>query len=392
MPAHQSDIWSLALSRNNLIAASGGDGSILLWNLWAISPIARPTAQLSAQILGLAFGPEGTLAAADGASAKLLNPGAAASTAPSLQNGEPISSLAFSDDGLLAAGGQEGSLRLWNAKSQTVLDTAARAHKTLTVDGVPMQDRVSQVAFSPDGSVLASAGFLDGSLLLWDGRTLAPLTEKPIKGEMGYLDSLAFSPDGETLAASSEEGMIRIWNVRTRQPLTPAIRAHGTGRPLVVFGSEIGGKPDKVFSEGAGPTFLAYSPDGTLASGGFDKQIHLWDGKTGASIGAPIAFPTPLNDIVFSPDGRMLAGSGWDGVVRLWDAKTLQYVGGLIGVSNRISRIAFSKDGATLVAGYVDGRIVSWDLRLGTWQAAAQTLANRSLTPEKEASFLGARK
>lgn len=88
----------------------------------------------------------------------------------------------------------------------------------------------------------------------------------------------------------------------------------------------------------------------------------------------------------------MLAGSGWDGVVRLWDAKTLQYVGGLIGVSNRISRIAFSKDGATLVAGYVDGRIVSWDLRLGTWQAAAQTLANRSLTPEEEARFLGARK
>lgn len=390
IPVRQANVWSLASNKNGMIASAGDDGSILLWNLKAVSPIALAWRPNSGRIEGLALSPEGVLASADSPSIKLSRSTTGEAAAPSLENVESTSSLAFGGHGMLAAGGQKGSIRLWDTVGRSFLiATAAKVHKSITIAGEPMEDSVSDIAFSPDGATLASSGFIDGSFRLWNGKDLAPLTDKAINAEIGYLDSLAFSPDGSILAMGSEGGAIRLWDVSTQRPLTPPIPAHGTGHPRLVLGSDDTSGKDKIIWEGAGPTFLTYSPDGRIASGGFNKQIRIWNGKTGAPLGSPIAFPTPVRSLAFGPDGKLFACGGWDGMVRLWDAQSLQFVGSLLGESQRITRIAFSKDSSILVASYEDGTVIRWDVSLASWKEAAQILAHRFLTPPERETFLG---
>jgi WD40 repeat protein len=151
----------------------------------------------------------------------------------------------------------------------------------------------------------------------------------------------------------------------------------------------LGVETTETFREGDGTTVVAFSPDGRLATGGFDQYIRVWDGKTGAPIGAPIAFQSAVRGLAFSADGLLLACGGWDGTVRLWDAHSLQLIGSLVGHAGRLTRIAFDEDGAMLAAGYEDGSVVRWDVRLSSWQRAAQTLANRALSSVERERFVG---
>jgi WD40 repeat protein len=161
---------------------------------------------------------------------------------------------------------------------------------------------------------------------------------------------------------------------------------------MIVFGmgkDSRGVENTETIREGDGATVVAFSPDGRLATGGFDHYIRVWDGKTGVPIGAPIAFQSAVRGIAFSADGMLLACGGWDGTVRLWDARSLQSIGSLVGHAGRLTRIAFDEEGSTLAAGYEDGSVVRWDVRLSTWQRVARTLANRSLSSVERERFLG---
>ena len=386
--AHQSHIWSLAFNKDGLLASAGGDGSIVIWNLYAISPVARALPPNSGRVEGLASCPGGVLASADGKHIRFTKLATGAAAAPNLDNGrELLSRIAVSRNGVLAGGGEDGSIRLWNLQTRGLIAEAPNVHKSITVDGQPMSDIVNGLAFSPDGAVLASAGFVDGTFLLWDGKTGAALTDKPIPAGIGEFDDLAFSPDGATLATSGESGMIRLWNVRTRQPMTPPVRAHGSGRPQIVFGDDT--DPARVvIGEGAGSTFVAFSADGKLASGSFDRFIRLWNAQTLAPVGSPIAFPVPVRSVAFSPDGRLLACGGWGGVVRLYDAGTLQFIGSLLAGQSNVTRMSFSDDGAILAASFDDGSLIEWNVTLAAWDATATRIAHRSLSQAERDKFL----
>ena len=112
---------------------------------------------------------------------------------------------------------------------------------------------LGNVAFSPDGKVLASES-VDNTIILWDVATRQPLGE-PLKGHSGGVTLVAFSPDGRLLASGSDDMTILLWDVATRQPL---------GAPLQGHSSFV--------------TSAAFSPDSkTLASGSDDTTIILWD-------------------------------------------------------------------------------------------------------------------
>ncbi|MBU0510526.1 MAG: WD40 repeat domain-containing protein, partial [Chloroflexi bacterium] len=165
---------------------------------------------------------------------------------------------------------------------------------------------------------------------------------RSLETHTAWVNSVAFSPDGKTLASGSGDETIRLWDVETGQQIREAL----TGNT-------------------AGVTSVAFSPDGkTLASGGL--TIRLWDVEMGQQIGEALTgHEYAVNSVAFSPDGKTLASSGGL-TIRLWDVETGQQIGeALTGHTAGVSSVAFSPDGKTLASGSGDETIRLWDVEMG---------------------------
>jgi WD40 repeat protein len=211
---------------------------------------------------------------------------------------------------------------------------------------------VDSVAFSPDGKTLASGSF-DNTIVLWD--VSQPAAPKPIgdplKAQATSVLSVAFSPDGKTLASSSLDNTIVLWDVS--QPAAP--------RPI---GDPLKAHTDDVSS-------VAFSPDGkTLASGSLDANVILWDVSQPAApkrIGDPLEGHTnSVYSVAFSPNGKTLASGSNDNTIILWDVSqpaAPRPIGDpLKAHANRVRSVAFSPDGKTLASGSWDKNIILWNV------------------------------
>ncbi len=193
---------------------------------------------------------------------------------------------------------------------------------------------VTSLAFSPDGSLLASGGAMDHRVCLWDVRTGALLRTLEAN-----TFTLAFSPNGKSLATG--DGIIRLWDVETGALLLSLEGHHNDVNDL------------------------AFSRDGALlASGSDDDTIALWDVETGTRVSTLEAHTSYVQSVAFSPSGTRLASASWDGTVRLWDTDRGEVVRVMEGFQwFSTSGPLVSPDGTVFLSS--GNEIELWDIRTG---------------------------
>ncbi len=247
-----------------------------------------------------------------------------------------VHSVAFSLDGTLAAGLDNGRVELWEVEAGERVGTLRHG------DGGGVT-----VVFSTDGTRLAS-GSPEQGMKLWDveGRRVVGTWEVPRGTEWYWNISVAFSPDGSRLVSGFQDRTVRLWDVTTQMEV-------GT----------LEGHTDRVMS-------VSFSPDGTLLASGAgrgDPTVRLWDAATQTEIATLRGHTDEVRSVSFSPDGRLLAsGGGWDDrTIRLWDVAAREETATLEEHGGGIRSVAFSRDGATLVSGAVDGTVLLRDVETG---------------------------
>ncbi|WP_399039353.1 DNA-binding protein [Streptomyces sp. 3330] len=286
----------------------------------------------------------------------------------------------------LAAGQPEASMRLAGEAYRSQETPEARG-ALLSTQAQPFSARlgghrgpVNSVAFAPDGRTLATASS-DGTVTLRrlaDRRTTATFTMS------GRVRSVAFSPDGRTLAASATDAPVHLWGVadhRTKRVLPAstvgarAVAFDPRGRSLAVAardgtvqvwdaerGRLVVSFPGHVGQVDA----LAYAPDGrTLASAGADRTVRLWDTVRDRPSGELKGHNDEVYGVAFAPDGRSLASGGADRTVRLWDLARRRTTSVLTGHSDDVNAVAYTPDGATVVSAGGDGTTRLWDVPSG---------------------------
>jgi WD40 repeat protein/class 3 adenylate cyclase len=320
--------------------------------------------------------------------------------------------VAYSPDGtLLATGGQDKTVRIWNTTTY---------ENIMSIDAHDAD--VDSISFSPDSKRIATSSD-DGTAKIWDATTRKLLLT--LRGHKNWILTIAFRPDGKQLATISLDNTIKLWDATTGSELTtwdlqevgPHLTYSQDGTQILFWadfqlhirdtnsGEEIYSIPSPEYNFALTPdstrlaiiseegTFISvlntsdnqliynikypsnqiehmsFSPDGTLlAAAGRDRKVHIWDASTGTEIFTLAGHTEFIFRLAFSPDGKHLASAGFDGIVKVWSLEASHEVL-TIPTMPFFSRFALSPDGTKIAVNGVFDPITGRNSLLMVWDA-----------------------
>lgn len=354
LPVEDSAVRSLAFSRDGSKLAWGtADGTMTVWSL-ARNKSLLTLHESKDAVTSLAFGPDDRLAWGT-ADAKLyardLSTGTRLPFAAIISSDRAsAAAVAFSPDGqeipFVSAG-----------DGVTVFPIKAGPQPRKLAGG---DARVTSLVFGPNGQRVA-AGTQDATIWLWDTGDAEP--DRRLLGTLqSAVSSLAFSSDGSLVVAGGDDGQLVVWDVATGAAIMPSSPGHA-----------------------GAVAHLTFSPDGHALASVSEDGARLWSLAGHELSSVPFYAPAvaaSVQSVAFSPNGKLLASGLYDGTIVLWDTATGERriqlrpasaapEASAVAVSPfapsrvAVTAVAFSPDGSLLAAGAFDGGLTLWDTTTG---------------------------
>ncbi len=296
-----------------------------------------------------------------------------------------VNAVAFSRDGrLLASGGGDGTVRIWNVA------------ETAPVGSAEHGEWINSVCFAPSGQHVAS-GSRDGSAKLFTvetGQVLGTIQAHPGKN----VSTVVFSPDGRRLVTAGGDGHVRIFDLKEKK-IERDIAAHtgwvwgacfsslgdrlltcGSDGSARIWSAETGLQLVSFDGHGGDVLSAAFSPDDVfVVTACKDGGVSFWEVDSGRTLFRIVAHEGAANSVNYAPDGLHIVTAGADHMINVWSIETMQKVRELSGHQDYVAAAVFSRDGLRMASCGGDGTVKIWEV---TDKAAYSTAS--SFDPELE--------